>query len=716
MSFSTLSKNLRLAIIGHRGTPSSYGGFETFAEEIGTCLVKLGIVVTSYCRSNYFKEKPQTYKGIKLTYLPTITRQSLDTIVHTFLSVIHVLIHNTADVVMVVNVGNAPWALLAKLCGKKVIFCVDGLDWERKKWGVMARTYLKLCSYLAPYVANEVVTDAGSVQEFYRRERGLETTMIPYGTEIDYKELNTQELTNLHLSPKNYFIYVARFEPENNPLKVVESYVRSGSTLPLVMIGDNRYNPTLVEQIKKAANKNVHFLGYVFGERYKTLLKGALAYVRAAEVGGASPAIIEAMGRNVCVIANDKVENREFLADTGLFFSLKDSSLEKIFREVSLNPTQAIQCGQRSGQRAALLYSWDKIGHEYLKLIKKTPLSSKEDNKESMPSFSHSTISLTPKRILMTGAGGMLGSAMYEHFSTGYTVKATDIDLNQKWLSYLDVRDQASYEKTVQEFKPDYIFHLAALTSLEDCERNTNQAYLTNALATKNAAELARRYNAKLVYISSAGVFDGQKEYYEDADEPSPLNTYGLTKQLGALMTEFYAPENIILRPGWMMGGGPSKDKKFVSHIVRQILSGATTIYAVTDKLGTPTYTRDLAKTLDVLLQKKSQGIYNTVCSGMTNRYEIALEIVKILGYEKKITVVPVTSEHFAQTFFANRPRSENLVNTRLNQEGITTMRPWKVALKEYLTLDFSHAFASDATSNRMSDFGLSKEMQTAAI
>ena len=687
------NQGLKVAILGHRGIPNSYGGFETFAEEMADCLVGLGCAVTVYFPKNYFKDRPSEYKGAGLVYLPTITSKIFDTPVHSFLSVLHLLFKNTADVVLMVNVGNAPFAGLAKLFGKKVIFCVDGLDWQRKKWGLLARWYLKACSYIASIVAHEVVTDAASVQEFYKTCRKTQSTLIPYGTDIEASAVSDENvLEKYNLQAKKYFIYVARFEPENNPLLVVQAYVKSGSAYPLVMVGDNRYNPEYVKKIKAAANSNVLFLGYVFGARYKQLVKNSLAYVRAAEVGGASPAVIEAMGRNVCVLANDKPENREILSDAGLFYKLTKKNLSALFAEVSTNPAKALEIGERAGQRAMLVYSWDRIAYEYYKIIRRLAgATSPEFNVANTPDTKRT------KRILIAGAGGMLVQAMYEHFVKHYTVKATDIDTNENWISYLDVRDYAAYEKEVNSFRPDYIFHLAALTSLEECEQNKSNAYTTNALAVKYAAQLASRYGAKLIYISSAGTFDGQKEFYIDSDEPNPINTYGLTKQMGALMTEYYARNFLILRPGWMMGGGPRKDKKFVNLIISQLVSGRKSIHAVTDKLGTPSYTHDLARNLDLLLRMDATGTYNMVSNGFASRYDVAKEIVKILGYENQVKVAPVDSDYFSHTFFANRPHSENLVNERLTREGLNLMRPWQIALREYLERDYEYAFDTKA-------------------
>lgn len=693
--FSQKNKNLpiRTAILGHRGIPSSYGGFETLAEELATCLVGLGAGVTVYCRKNYFETHPATYKGASLVYLPTIARKSLDTLFHTVISVFHLILKNTADVVLVVNVGNAPAALLAKIFGKKVIFCVDGLDWERKKWGKFAKWYLRTCSYFAKIVSHQIVTDAASVYEFYKRERGFDSTLIPYGTDIE-TEIRPDPgiLGEYGLQPKKYFLYVARFEPENNPMGVVKAHAESGSELPLVMIGDNRYNPEFVSQIKKAAAKNVIFTGYVFGSRYKELVKNSLASVRAAEVGGLSPVVVEAMGRSVCVIANDKPENREPLGDAGLYFNLKDfGTLAEHFRRLSKNPIEAIELGKKAAQRAMILYSWDTIAYEYFKLIKKVSGAG-----SSGKNGDNTTGGERKKKILMTGSGGVLGREFQKYFSRHYTVLSTSRQPIDNTQVTLDVTDQASLEKAIADYRPDYIFHLAAMTNLEECEKKLSSAYAINTLSTKHLAKLSAKYGAKLVFISSANVFNGRKESYNETDEPSPINVYGLTKHMGELMAQYYAPHHLIIRLGWVIGGGPLYDKKFVAKIVEQINAGKRELHVVTGKYGNISYAPDVARTLDALIKNGSEGIYHVSSPSPVNRFQIAEQIVSTLGYKDIVKINPVSDEYFSGVYFTPRPDHECMNIARLRAEKIDTIRPWRSAVNDYLRKEFSYAFRSE--------------------
>ena len=287
-------------------------------------------------------------------------------------------------------------------------------------------------------------------------------------------------------------------------------------------------------------------------------------------------------------------------------------------------------------------------------------------------------------RVLITGCGGMLGKAVYETFSSRYKTLATDIDLNEPWLSPLDVRDIKAVEKTVETFDPDIILHLAALTDLEYCERNQENAWLTNALGTENVALQAKNRGSTLVYVSTAGIFDGEQDEYNDFDEPKPLSIYGKSKFHGEKFVQQNVPEHFIFRAGWMMGGGPEKDKKFINKVYKQIKAGAKELYVVDDKLGTPTYTNDFAKGILSALQTQNYGLYNQVCTGGGSRLDVAREFVKLLGLEEQVKVTKVDSNYFQQEYFAPRPRSEKLVNMKLNARGMNVMRDWQTCLAEY--------------------------------
>jgi len=289
------------------------------------------------------------------------------------------------------------------------------------------------------------------------------------------------------------------------------------------------------------------------------------------------------------------------------------------------------------------------------------------------------------KKIYIAGAGGMLGEGFYKVFSDNFQLKCTDIDLNEEWLEYLDFRDLNLYRDDVVSFQPDYLFHLGAHTSLEYCEENPDDAYETNTLAVENAVWIANELNIPLLYISTAGIFDGSKEYYDDWDTPNPLGVYARSKYMAERYVMSNANRYLVCRAGWMMGSGPEKDKKFIHKLMQQIKSGKKSLHVVNDKDGTPTYTHDFARSVRVLIEKEYWGLYNLVCSGQTSRLEVAEELIKLLQLEDDISIEGVDSSFFSQIYFAARPASERLINKKMELRGINEMRDWRIALAEYI-------------------------------
>ncbi|NLB87487.1 MAG: NAD(P)-dependent oxidoreductase [Bacteroidales bacterium] len=292
---------------------------------------------------------------------------------------------------------------------------------------------------------------------------------------------------------------------------------------------------------------------------------------------------------------------------------------------------------------------------------------------------------MNKQKIYIAGCGGMLGEAFYTQFKNDYEIKCTDKDVNESWLSFLDFRDAEAYKKDVLDFNPDYLFHLGAYTDLEFCEQNVDDTYMTNTLAVENAVRIANELDIPLLYISTAGIFDGKQELYDDWDQPNPLGVYARSKYMG----ERYVVENarrfVVCRAGWMMGSGPSKDKKFIQKLMKQLKEGKKELFIVNDKDGTPTYTHDFAKTVKELINKEYWGLYNCVCGGQTSRLEVAQELLKILEMEDEVKINVVTSEYFKDVYFAERPASERLVTKKLDLRGVNKMRDWKIALKEYV-------------------------------
>ena len=289
------------------------------------------------------------------------------------------------------------------------------------------------------------------------------------------------------------------------------------------------------------------------------------------------------------------------------------------------------------------------------------------------------------KKIYMAGCGGMLGQAFYKIFKEDYLLRCTDKDVNEDWLSFLDFNDVENYKNDVYKFKPDYLFHLGALTDLEFCELNPDDTYDTNTLAVENAVNISNDLNIPLLYISTAGIFDGKKELYDDWDIPNPLGVYATSKFMG----ERYVCENskkfLVCRAGWMMGAGPKKDKKFIQKLMKQLKEGKKELFIVDDKDGTPTYTHDFARTVKELINKKYWGLYNCVCGGQTSRFEVAAELLNILGLKNNVILTKVSSDYFKETYFAERPASERLLTKKLDLRGVNKMKNWKVSLENYI-------------------------------
>jgi dTDP-4-dehydrorhamnose reductase len=289
------------------------------------------------------------------------------------------------------------------------------------------------------------------------------------------------------------------------------------------------------------------------------------------------------------------------------------------------------------------------------------------------------------QKIYMAGVGGMLGEAFYNVFKNDYLLKCSDLNVNESWLTPLDFRSYDAYEKEVMDFNPAFLFHIGAHTDLEYCESNPDDAYNTNTIAVENATLIANKLDIPLLYISTAGIFDGEKEVYDDWDQPNPLGHYARSKYAGELFVMHNSKRYLICRAGWMMGGGPAKDKKFIQKIMKQLKDGKTELFIVDDKLGTPTYTYDFAQNVKLLIEKEYWGLYNMVCAGVTSRLDVAKELLNVLHLENDVTITPVSSEFFKQTYFADRPASERLINKKLDLRNLNVMRDWKLSLKEYV-------------------------------
>jgi len=354
---------MRIAVLGTRGIPANYGGFETFAEEISTRLVARGHDVTVYCRSG--PEPHSTYGGVRLQYLSTIRHKYFDTIAHTFVSTMHLLAHRV-DVALYCNGANTIFTIVPRLFGMRVALNVDGLERKRKKWNRAAKAWYLVSEWLATFLPNEVVTDARAIQDYYRQRYRKRTTFIPYGAETGKVE-STAALKELGLEPGRYFLFVSRMEPENHALEVRQAFERVRTDMKLALIGDAPYARDYIRQVRDTRDPRIVIPGAIYGRGYHELDAHCFAYIHATEVGGTHPALIEAMGRGALVLYRDTAENAEVAGDAGIPFG--DDLAEKIEQTLTMSDADREALRRRARERVERDYCWDAVATAYENLF-----------------------------------------------------------------------------------------------------------------------------------------------------------------------------------------------------------------------------------------------------------------------------------------------------------------------------------------------------------
>jgi len=355
---------MKIAIMGIRGIPANYGGFETFAEELAPRLALRGHDVTVYGRSNNIKFTGEFYKGVRITILPTIRHKYFDTVVHTLLCIIHSLFKKH-DVILICNSINSIFSWIPQIRGQRVVINVDGLEWKRKKWNKLGRWFYKVSEGLATIFPNAIVTDSEQIRKYYLKRFGKDSTFIPYGA--PKRGVQTQEiLKKYNLKSRGYVLYVSRLEPENNAHVVIKAFEKVKTHLKLVIVGDAPYNKKYIEELKKTQDPRIIFTGYVFGQGYKELQSNAYFYIQATEVGGTHPALLEGMGFGNCVLANDVPEHREVLSDAGVYFKAQDlKDLIEKMQYLLDNPKIVRKYREKAVKRARENYDWERITDEY---------------------------------------------------------------------------------------------------------------------------------------------------------------------------------------------------------------------------------------------------------------------------------------------------------------------------------------------------------------
>ena len=374
---------LRVALVGSRGIPGLYGGYETLFTELAPRLVARGFEVTVYCRTSPPRPgdriggrsgtrpplRRASFRGARLVHLPTLRTKHLDTPVHTLLSCLHAA-GERFDAALVVNSANALFLPLLSAAGTPTLLNVDGIEKRRAKWGAFGRAVFALSERLACVLPDRLVTDAEVIRAHYVERYAAPSEIVTYG--VDARPLwQSGVLRRLGVEKRGYFLYVSRFEPENNPHRVIAAFARVGGEVPLLMVGGAPYANDYIASFRPTADPRVRFPGPIYGRGYRQLLSHALVYIHATEVGGTHPALVEAMGYGNCLVVNDTPENREVAGDTALYFRADaPATLAALLEKLRTDPDEARRRGLAAAARAAERYNWETIADQYADLLR----------------------------------------------------------------------------------------------------------------------------------------------------------------------------------------------------------------------------------------------------------------------------------------------------------------------------------------------------------
>jgi glycosyltransferase involved in cell wall biosynthesis len=367
---------MKIAILGTRGIPASYSGFETAVEQLASRLTARGHEVIVYCRPHVVDRKLTRYKGAELVHLPTIQNKYLDTFVHTFLSSLHAARITRPDVALFFIAGNSPLCRITRLASIPSLINVDGLDSDRRKWPALAKAYLRFAERTAPRAADQAITDSHVVADIFARRYGQRIGVVPYGVEDPGPEGPDRHgtLRELGLEPRQYVLFVGRLEPENNPHLLVEAFSRidrlRARGMKVAVVGGAPYADDYIRHVRRSADPRVVFPGYVFGQRYWELQRNAYLFCAPTEVGGTHPVILEAMAAGNCVLVNDHPPNVETVGDAGIYFSGRDgvSDLTAQLGRLLDDPDLVADYRARARDRARG-YSWDAVTDQYERLL-----------------------------------------------------------------------------------------------------------------------------------------------------------------------------------------------------------------------------------------------------------------------------------------------------------------------------------------------------------
>jgi glycosyltransferase involved in cell wall biosynthesis len=358
----------KIAILGTRGIPARYGGFETLVENIAPSLALKGYRVAVYARKRFVPSSIKWYRGVRIYHPPTLPTKYLDTVSHAFFCLPH-LFFNRPQVAIVCNAINAVFCIPLVIGGVKVVFNVDGLEWERRKWNRLGRLAYRFSSWLATRLSTVVIADAEVIRAFYKERYGIDAVYIPYGHELPAPE-GLETLEQLGLQVGDYYLFVGRLEPENNPEVILRAFGGLPGNRKLVIVGDNPYDRPYVERLRSMAGPRVLLPGAIYGNGYHELLHNAFAVVHASEVGGTHPALVEAMGAGRPILLHRNPQNEEVAGDAAHYFDAADpASLTRAYLWCEAHPEEARALGLKARERARARYSWDQVKAAYRALV-----------------------------------------------------------------------------------------------------------------------------------------------------------------------------------------------------------------------------------------------------------------------------------------------------------------------------------------------------------
>ena len=365
---------MKISFLGSRGIPARYSGFERFVEEVSTRLVRRGHEVSVYNRPPFNPYKGRDFQGVRIIRVPTIPAKATDTLVHGMLCTLHALGQRNGAILYYCGVGNAVWARCAALLGRITVLNVDGADYARAKWSGLGRRWLHASERWSGG-AGCVIADKLESQKRYRQTYGIEATFIPYGTRLQIIDPGQNQLEQMGLRSKEFFLYVSRLTPENGAWEVIRAYRQSGSPLPLVVVGDEPYEKSYLAKLRQEAggSEKIIFTGYLFGEAYQQLSWHARAFFLGSAFDATRPVLLEQMGAGGCIVVQDVPGNREIVGESAWRVNPADAvaGYREAFQVLTEQSARAEELGRAAQERVLSRYNWDRVTEQYEELFQR---------------------------------------------------------------------------------------------------------------------------------------------------------------------------------------------------------------------------------------------------------------------------------------------------------------------------------------------------------